>query len=207
VPYSFNVHRRIGAPLLTLAFVLCLNHFSGYANSFSRKDGDRLQHKINAIVENGNLVPVPAKQTLISEDEINGYVNFNVREKIPPALSKPEVSLLGNGRLAGRVYVDIDEFKRQRGSRGLMDPFSYLSGQVPVTARGVLRSSDGRGEFRLASAEIYGVPLPKPMVQELVTFFSRSPERPRGFDLDAPFDLPAKIRELRVGAREVLVVQ
>jgi len=44
-------------------------------------------------------------------------------------------------------------------------------------------------------------------VQELVTFFSRTPENPRGFDIDAPFNLPAKIREVVVNQGEAVVVQ
>jgi hypothetical protein len=198
---------RFAPQLLTAVLILCLNALNGAAGSLSRQAGDRLQQKIDVIVKNGALAPVPAKKTAVSEAEINSYLNFNLREKIPPALSKPEVNLMGNGGLTGRVYVDIDEFKRQRGTRGLMDPFSYLSGEVPVTARGVFRTRGGRGQFQLGSADIYGVPLPKPVLQELVTFFSRSPERPRGFDLDEPFDLPAKIRELVIAQGEALVVQ
>jgi hypothetical protein len=201
------MHCRFTGQLLAIALILCLNTLNGQASSLSRQEGDRLQQKIDAIAKNGALSPVPAKKTPVSENELNSYLNYNLREKIPPALSKPEVTLLGNGELSGRVYVDIDELKRQHGTRGLMDPFSYLSGQVPVTARGVLRSGEGRGQFQLGSAEIYGVPLPKPLLQELVTFFSRSREHPQGFDLDSPFDLPAKIREIAVTEGEALVVQ
>jgi hypothetical protein len=198
---------RIATQLLTVVLILGLNARNGPAGSLSLEEGDRLQQKIDAIVKNSALSPVPRKKTAVSEAELNSYLNLNLREKVPPALSKAEVNLLGNGGLAGRVYVDIDKFKRQRGTRGLMDPFSYLSGEVPVTARGVLRTREGRGQFQLSSAEIYGVPLPKPVLQELVTFFSRSPERPRGFDLDSPFDLPAKIRELTVTQGQALAVQ
>ena len=198
---------RLTIPLLAVALILCLNTLNGRAGSVSRQEGDRLQQKIDAIVKNGELSPVPAKKTPVFESELNSYLNFNLREKIPPALSQPEVTLLGNGELSGRVYVDIDEFKRQHGTGGLMDPFSYLSGQVPVTARGVLRTGEGRGQFQLSSAEIYGVPLPKPLLQELVTFFSRSQEHPQGFDIDSPFDLPAKIREIAIAQGKALVVQ
>ena len=198
---------RFATQLLVVAPMFCLTALSGHTGSLSQQEGDRLQQKIDAIVNNGALYPVPAKKTALSEAQLNSYLNFTLREKIPPALSNPEVNLLGNGGLEGLVYLDIDEFKRWRGTRGLMDPFSYLSGEVPVTARGVLRTHEGRGQFQLGSAEMYGVPLPKPVLQELVAFFSRSPERPQGFDLDSPFDLPAKIRELTVTQGEAFVLQ
>jgi hypothetical protein len=198
---------KFAGQLLTILLTFTLSSSHGHAASLSKQEGDQLQRKIEAIAKNGSVSPVPAKKTPISESELNSYLNFNLREKIPQGLSKPEVNLLGDGRVGGRIYVDIDEFKRQRGTRGFMDPFSYLSGQVPVTASGVLRTRDGRGQFQLGSAEILGVPLPKPILQELVSFFSRSPEHPRGFDLDSPFDLPAKIRELPINQGEAVVLQ
>ena len=80
-------------------------------------------------------------------------------------------------------------------------------GRVPLTARGVLRTKDGKGQFQLTAAEIHRVPIPKPLVQELVTFFSRTRENPRGIDIDEPFSLPAKIREIVVNQGEAVVVQ
>jgi hypothetical protein len=71
----------------------------------------------------------------------------------------------------------------------------------------VLRAQEGKGRFQLVSAEILGVPLPKPILQELVAYFSRTPENPNGINMDAPFNLPAKIREVVVNPREAVVVQ
>jgi hypothetical protein len=198
---------KLPAQLLTILLTLTLSGFHSHAAPLSKQEGDQLQRKIEAIEKNGLVSPVPAKKTPVSESELNSYLNFNLREKIPQGLSKPEVNLLDSGGVAGRIYVNIDEFKRQRGTRGFMDPFSYLSGEVPVTARGVLRTRDGKGQFQLGSAEILGVPLPKPILQELVSFFSRTPEQPRGFDLDSPFDLPAKIRELPINQGQAIVIQ
>ena len=127
---------------------------------------------------------------------MNSYLNFNLKEKIPRGLTNPQISVLGNGNLAGRVFVDLDEFKRQRGSGGIMDPLNYISGRVPVTARGVLRTKDGKGQFQLISAEIHRIPIPKPLLQELVTFFSRTQENPRGINIDEPFSFPQKSAKL-----------
>ncbi len=143
----------------------------------------------------------------MSELEVNSYLNFNLKDKIPRGLTSPQITIVGDGQLAGRVFVDIDEFKRHRNSGGILDPLNYISGQVPLTARGVLRTQDGKGKFQLGSAEILGVPLPKPLLQELVTFFSRTPDNPNGFNIDAPFNLPAKIREVVVNRGDAVVVQ
>src|SRR5207237_8523059 len=105
------------------------------------------------------------------------------------------------------INIDLVHCKRQNQNSGLMEPLNYVPGQVPVTARGILSTSNGRGQFKLGSAEILGVPLPKPIVQQLVTFFSRTPDHPGGFDLDSPFYLPLKIRELTINIGEAIAVQ
>ena len=56
-------------------------------------------------------------------------------------------------------------------------------------------------------AEISGVTVPKAVLQELLSFYSRSPENPNGIDMDAPFELPSHIREIRVGSGTSTIVQ
>ena len=191
------------ASLLIAAFCAA----SPAAAQLSRHAGARLQEKIDAIAKNGASNPTKSLKTIIAESEANSYLAFNLQDKIPKGLTNPQIHMLENGQLAGRVLVDIDEFKRNRQPNGFMDPLSYISGQVPVTARGTLRTSEGRGRFYLASAEIIGFPLPKPILQELVSFFSRSRERPDGFDIDAPFNLPAKIREITINRGKATIAQ
>lgn len=199
--------KKSGWVALSAPLALAATIAIGAARQISQAHGDTLARKIDAIAQNAAAEPAKPQKTAVSELEVNSYLHFNLREKIPPGLTDPQISLLENGNVSGRVFVDIDEFKRHRGSGGVMDPLSYISGRVPVTARGVLRTRDGTGRFQLASAEMHGVPLPKPIVQELVSFFSRTPESPDGFNLDAPFNLPAKIREIVVNQGQAWVVQ
>lgn len=187
--------------------ILSMAASSTAAVQLSKEQGDRLERKIEEIAKNGSAEPVRSKRTPASELEVNSYLNFNLKDKIPRGLTNPQITIVGDGQLAGRVFVDMDDFKNQRKSAGILDPLNYISGQVPVTARGVLRTQEGKGRFQLASAEILGFPLPKPLLQELVTFFSRTPENPNGFNIDAPFNLPAKIREIAVNRGEAVVVQ
>jgi hypothetical protein len=193
--------------VLWTVVVLGMTVSSMAADQLSKEYGDRLERKIAAINENALNDPLRSKRTLMSDVEINSYLNFNIKEKIPSGLTNPEIQIMGNRQLAGRVWVDMDEFKRQRGSGGIMDPLSYVSGKVPLTARGLFQSQQGKGRFQLISAEILGVPLPKPIVQELVRFFSRTPQSPNGLEMDAPFNLPAQIREIEINPGEAVVVQ
>jgi hypothetical protein len=78
---------------------------------------------------------------------------------------------------------------------------------MPLTASGLLITKAGVGRFQLESAEISGVAIPKTVLQELLTYYSRSPENPNGINMDDPFDLPARIREIQVGKGQAMVVQ
>jgi hypothetical protein len=199
--------KHFGYRFLFILLIVGITGPGTAALELSREQGDALQRKLEEVAKNGSKNPVAARRTPMSELEVNSYLAFNVKDKIPRGLTNPQITMLGDGQLSGRVVVDFDEVKRHRRSQGLIDPLSYVSGQVPVTARGVLRGREGNGQFQLMSAEILGMPLPKPIVQELVSFFSRTRENPDGFDIDAPFELPAKIRELVVQRAEAVIIQ
>ena len=201
-----TISKKVGGIFFALV-ALGLPGAMTLAVQLSKEDGDRLERKIDDIAKTGAAPRPQPKRTPVSESEIDSYLNINFKQKIPKGLTNPEIAMLGNGALAGRVLVDLDEFNRNRRSQGLMDPLAYLSGKVPVTARGVLRAQNGKGRFQLGAAEIHGIALPKQVVQELVSYFSRTPNYPNGFDIDAPFDLPAKIRAIAVDKGEAVVVQ
>ena len=80
-------------------------------------------------------------------------------------------------------------------------------GRVPITATGVLSTSNGLGRFQLESATVGGVPVPKMMLQEIVSYYSRTPQNPAGINIDDPFPLPARIREIQVERGQAVVVQ
>jgi hypothetical protein len=127
-------------------------------------------------------------------------------DQIPVGIVEPLLNALGEGRVSGRAVVDLDAVRKQK-QRGWLDPVGYLSGRLPVTAAGRLITKDGKGQFQLESAEISGVTVPKAVLQELVSYYSRTPENPAGIDMDAPFELPARIREIRVGSGSSTIVQ
>jgi hypothetical protein len=118
----------------------------------------------------------------------------------------PYVWILGDGRVSGRAIVDLDAVRKQK-TRGWTDLAGYLSGRVPVQATGILKTGDGVGQFLLESAEVGGITVPKFLLQEIVSYYSRTPGQPQGVAIEAPFELPAAIREVRVGKGQALIVQ
>ena len=144
--------------------------------------------------------------TPISEAELNAYFEYAAKGQIPPGIVEPRLNALGDGRVGGQAVVDLDAVRKQK-QRGWLDPMAYLTGSLPLTASGLLITKDGVGRFQLESAQISGVSVPKSLLQELLAYYSRTPERPRGISMDDPFELPAHIREIRVDRGQATILQ
>jgi hypothetical protein len=174
----------------------------------TKQDADRFQSKLGRIVIQGKSAAKSAqpRSTALTDVELNSYLRFDAKDQVPVGILEPMLNALGNGRVAGRAVVDLDAVRRQK-QRGWLDPVGYLSGRLPVTATGILTTREGKGQFQLESAEISGVAVPKGVLQELLSFYSKTPENPGGINMDAPFELPARIREIRVGSGTSTVVQ
>ena len=164
----------------------------------------KLKEKIDQVIANGALDPVPAKSTGFTEAEINTILNSFAGDWIPNGISGPQLRLLGNARISLRVIVDIDDFKRRRRRPG---PLNYFSGKMPALVRGDLHTGDGKGQFRLHSTEVNGIPLPRDLALELLSTHSKTRRNPNGFDLEKPFDLPANIRQLEISPTKIVVIQ
>lgn len=175
----------------------------------SKVEGDRFQTKLAKIVSLGNT-PRTAKRapqsTVVSDAEVNSYLRYHAQDQIPVGIVDPILNAHGDGIVSGRAIVDLDAVRKQK-ERGWLDPMGYLTGRLPLTARGRLTTQNGVGRFTLESAEISGVTVPKSLVQELLSFYSRTPEDPDGISMDDPFALPAQIREIRVAPGTAIIVQ
>ncbi len=176
--------------------------------TLARRDADTLQHKL-ALIHRHAAVPVPrsaVRSTAISEREVNAYLRYHAREDIPVGVVDPYVWILGDGRVSGRAIVDLDAVRKHR-TRGWTDLAGYLTGRVPVQATGILKTKDGVGRFSLQSAQVGGITVPNFLLQEIVSYYTRTAGQPQGVALDAPFELPLSIREVRVGKGQALILQ
>jgi hypothetical protein len=173
----------------------------------SRESARSLLQKVADIVRSADQPARQARRTTVTEHEVNSYLTFEAGAQIPAGVVEPTVTIVGDGRLSGRAVVDLDAVRKQNGQRSLFDPMSYITGRVAVTATGILRASNGVGHFELETAAIGPLPVPKLILQEIVSYYSRTPARPSGIALDDPFTLPARIREIVVQSGRAVVVQ
>lgn len=199
-------------PLLTRAIVASacaltaatLLHADG---PITRRDSELFKQKVAAIVDGAATPARVARRTSVTENEVNAYLAYEARDQIPVGVVNPTVTILDAGRVSARAIVDLDAVRRQQNANSLFDPTSYLTGRLPITATGVLQATNGVGRFQLESASIGGVPVPKMVLQQIVSYYSRTPENPSGIGLDDPFALPARIREIQVARGQAIIVQ
>jgi hypothetical protein len=178
------------------------------AAAASRQQADSLARKITQITQRGSQGPVSgARRTEVSEDEVNSWFVFRARPYLPDGVTSPSVSMLGDGSMRGAATVDLEAVGKRKSRGGMLDFWSLLGGKVPVEVTGTLRARDGRGQFEMKSAEVAGVPVPKALVQELVSMYTSSPDEKKPISLESSFELPAKIRSIDVGRGQLVVVQ
>jgi hypothetical protein len=182
--------------------------------NLTKQEADQFSAKLNRIVQAGNAktaktakaVTAQPTTTQISDNELNAYFKFNAKDQIPAGIVEPTINALGDGRVGGRAVVDLDAVRKQK-QRGWLDPLGYMTGRLPITATGRLSTKEGVGTFTLESAAVSGVTIPKTVLQELLSYYSRTPDDPDGINMDDPFQLPARIREIRVGKATATIVQ
>lgn len=173
----------------------------------SKRDAALLKQKVATITAHGEKPTKQTRRTTVTENELNSYLAYDAREQLPVGVVQPSVTILGTGRVSGRAVVDLDAVRKQKASTSLLDPMNYLTGRLPVTATGTLKTSNGVGHFQLESATVSSIPIPKILLQEIVSYYSRTPDKPSGISLDDPFALPARIREIQVERGQAIIVQ
>lgn len=179
---------------------------SGFAQDASRAAAERAGKKMQAIMMRAVVAPAraPALKTTFTEEELNAYMR--VQPDLPTGLTQPTVQFLDNGRVQSRALVNLD-IVRLSEKRGWLDPLAYVTGILEVHLIGVFRGANGQGVYTFESARVGGAPVPKSVLQELLAFYTRTPETPKGILLDTPFELPANIREVELRRGVATVIQ
>ena len=183
----------------------------------TRGESDSMAVKLNAILERGNAVPPkataksPAKppaplRTSFTDREVNAFFKFGAQSAMPVGLVNPRITILDGGLVQGRATINFDAIRKAK-PRGLTDPLAWISGSSDMLVSGFIKSADGKATFEYQAGAIGGVPIPKSVLQEVVIHFTKSPELPKGYDLDQPFELPHNIRQVLTQKGSATIVQ
>ena len=160
--------------------------------------GNAFAKKVVVVQEHADAGVKKPLSTTFTQAETNSYLKFNAGDLLPTGMTQPMVTLIGAGRLSGEAVIDLDIVRQKSSSGGWLDPTSYLTGKLPVTASGRVITGDGKARFEVERAEISGVPIPRSFLAQMVNFFTRTADNPRGSSIDDTFEMPAKIRRLDV---------
>ena len=173
-------------------------------------DAQSMGRKLDAVLARGLQAPPVVRasrttqHTSFTEREVNAYLRFY--GELPAGVVDPQIFINEQGRLRALATVDLDAVRKTR-QRGWTDPLAYVTGAMEIRAAGTLRTADGIGVFALESATLAGVPIPKTLLQEIVSYYTRTPELPAGFNLDQPFELPHQIRHIETQRGAATIVQ
>ena len=194
--------------LITALFIAVAAAPPLLAVTVSKQQADVFVRKLAEIGKpNPPAIKPGTRRTSVTEGELNSWFVYQAQPLLPQGVTAPEIAIVGNGKVMGKAVVDLEAVGRRRSSGSALDPWSLLGGRVPLNVSGTLTTKDGVGRFDLEAADISGLPIPKLVVQELLTHYSRSDSRPQGLRLDDPFPLPANIRQIEVGQGHAVVVQ
>jgi len=202
--------QRTARFVISLLASVLVAHVPAQAQEPTRAEASAMQTKIDRIVATAEAPPRPASapplKTTFTEREINAYLALDGPDFLPPGIAMPRVRLGADNRVEARAVVDLDGVRRSR-ERSVFDPLAYITGSVEVVAVGTVEGSGGEGLIRYESATVGGVEVPKTVAQELLRFYTTTPERPRGFAFDEPFALPVGLRAVSVQRGAATVTQ
>jgi hypothetical protein len=191
---------RLAAPALIVTAL------AGAAQDRSSSDAAVMRQKLATIVARAEAPtgqkPSPLR-TALPEREVNAYFKVDGPEFLPAGVLAPELTIDHGGKVSARAIVDLDKALKPT----LFNPLSWIGGKTEVTASGVVRAEHGKGLLELQRATLAGVSIPKSLLQQVVSYYTRTPESPNGFNLDEPFELPANIRSVETARGLATVVQ
>jgi hypothetical protein len=158
-----------------------------------------LQVKIDAIKKardlGGNRPPVTVEA---SEEELESYVLFSLREDIPAKVESIDV-LLTPGTVAADTKMT---FGSNPTNNAILDVL--ISGTHRFFVKGQLSASGGKGKFILQEARVDGIPVPIVLIETLIEKYVK-PKYP-DVKLDEPFAMPWGIEELTITAGKTTIV-
>jgi hypothetical protein len=181
----------------------------GLAQDTTKADAASMRTKLEAIARRGELAPPkPAAplRTAFTEREVNAYFQVDGPLFLPSGVSQARLTFEPAGHVRARAMVKLDD-ALQTKQRSWLDPLAWVTGTYEVTATGTLQAANGSGRLTIENATVGGVTIPPSVLQQVVGYYSRTPDTPGGFSLDKPFDLPSRIQSVQTERGRATIVQ
>jgi hypothetical protein len=166
--------------------------------AYSRADADALDRKFDDLSERHKAGKVArGKSVLVTEHELNSYLNLSPSVKMPRGLSDVLVRLESE-RIHATGLLDLEKVRDKMPNLSPLSPLYWLSGQVGVLLRGRILNDDGFASVEWEDVRVGNVPVPISLLHQIVSSTTKSDDLPGGFDIRAPFALPYSMRQVRI---------
>ena len=159
---------------------------------------ESLSRKLDEIERRKKAGIKKAETVLVTEAEVNSFLNLTYAPKLPPGVTDLEVRL-DRERIYAKGLVDLERVNvKKRAQTSSFSMLSLLSGQVPVTLAGRFLNRDGFGTIEWEEITIASLPMPISMLEQMVQSSTKTAKQPEGFDIHAPFRLPYQLSRVRL---------
>jgi hypothetical protein len=200
-PYNRSVRALVWTLLATLSAPVAHGAQRAAAANpapHSRTEADALDRKFEDLNERHKTGKVArGKSVLVTESELNSYLNLSLGEKMPHGFSDVAVRL-ETERIQATGVLDLEKVRDKMPNLNPFSPLYWLSGRVPVLLRGRVVNDDGFASIEWEDVRVGNVPVPVSLLHQIVSSTTKSDEHPAGFDIRAPFPLPYSVRQVRV---------
>ena len=168
--------------------------------------GARLEQKLYDVIRQASAVDGKVSLIRLPQTEINAFLAHQAVPRLPIGITQPSVEIGAGDLVSAKAIVDLTAIREQK-ERTWVDPLRYLGGQLLAVASGEIRSRNGLALLDIHSVTVSGIPVPTTVLQEVVSFYTRTAGRPEGTRLDEPMPLPYRISELQFSPGLIVVVQ
>ena len=160
-----------------------------------------MEHKLDHIESNARAHPPDPKPTVMSEDEVNAYINSGAVQ-LPKGVQR--VHLEGQpGVVTAHARVDFDQITQ--GSRSMNPLLALFSGVHDVEVMAHAHGEGGMGYVHTDQVALDGVQVPQIALQFFVDRYLK-PKHPE-IGIDSRFQLPDRISTAIVGQHQMTLVQ
>jgi hypothetical protein len=191
------------AAVLAVVSLLTVSGPTGGQQELNPADADSLAQKLEDMRERYLRGEARAKDFRVSDREVNAYLAHRLSDQIPKGVRGLWVSFAPDLFNAGG-RVDLATVRDRIPDSSLA---FLLQGLVPVELSARLKADGGMGKVEIQSCRLGGMEVPKALLQQLLTMYSKSSSRPEGLRLEDPFELPYGIRSARLLAGEAVLRQ
>jgi hypothetical protein len=165
---------------------------------YSRTEAEALDRKFEDLNERHKAGKVTrGKSVLVTESELNSYLNLSLGEKMPRGFTDVAVRLEYE-RIHATGVLDLDQVRDKMPNLSPLSPLYWLTGRVPVLLRGRILNDDGFASVEWEDVRVANVPVPISLLHQIVSSTTKSEDHPDGFDIRAPFRLPYSVRQVRI---------